>query len=149
MLENEDKNVESFSTARTGRSRAMSTAAQDNKIEAQNLIRELFPVQDDGKAKASINAAFKYMTKHYESLGECTHRRFRSLWDGEARRVDSFELDALRREKALRDEARTIEGLHRAAALLEQVDPKRYGRSIEELVYVAHGISIRHENLEE
>ncbi|PCI04616.1 MAG: hypothetical protein COB78_10005 [Hyphomicrobiales bacterium] len=127
----------------------MSTAVQDNKIEAQNLIRELFPVQKDGKAKASINAAFKHMTKHYEALEECTHRRFRSFWDGDARRIDSFELDALRREKALRDEAETIEELRRTAAFLEGIDPKVYGQAIEDLVYVAHGISLRGENLEE
>lgn len=118
--------------------------------EAQNFMRELFPMSEYGSKKASLNEAFKHMTKHYEVLfKKWTHRRVRSIWDGDNRIVHSFELDALREEKARRDAAETIQELNRAADFLAKVDPQEYGHAIDQLWDVAHGISIRGENLEE
>lgn len=83
---------------------------------AQDMIREAFPVARYGNAKAAVWAA-------YRRLKLKTERRARALWNGEAQRVDGWEMDALRRallERARDEHARTkrtIERLERALAV--------------------------------
>lgn len=64
-----------------------------NVTEAQTLIRELYPVSVHGGAKGSIWVAYRELK--LKSL-----RRARAIWNGEARRIDGWELDALRERKA-------------------------------------------------
>lgn len=64
---------------------------------AQSMIREAFPVAKFGNAKAATWAA-------YRQLKLKTERRARAIWNGEAVRVDAWEMDALTR--ALLERAR-------------------------------------------
>ncbi|EFL88316.1 hypothetical protein [Ahrensia sp. R2A130] len=82
--------------------------------ESRSLIREAFPVTKHGKA---VNSWFVAARK----LGLNTVGRAECIWKGSARRIDAWEMDALRaaaikqRERD-RDEAdRRIQALRRGA----------------------------------
>lgn len=61
---------------------------------ARTLIQEAYPAAAWGSAKAAIWQA-------YRSLKLTSERRARAIWNGEVRRVDSWEMEALR-DAALR-----------------------------------------------
>lgn len=58
---------------------------------AQDLIREAFPTSKWGTVQAACWQAFR-------KLKLASERRARSIWNGEALRIDAWEMDALRRE---------------------------------------------------
>lgn len=77
--------LEKQTNRKTGKGGAMSDVTL-----ATELIREAYPTARYGNAKAAIWAAYRGL--HLKSV-----RRARSLYNGEARRVDAHEMDALRR----------------------------------------------------
>ncbi len=90
MLERSAKNLENISKAETARGDAMTDAAT-----ASEYMQDAFPVKRYGNAKAATWAA-------YRKLKLETERRARAIWNGEARRIDAHEMDALK--KAVLDE---------------------------------------------
>lgn len=58
-------------------------------MRAQELIQFCFPEKEHGTAERAQDVAKR-------TLGLKTLRRARAMWNGEARRVDAWELDALR-----------------------------------------------------
>jgi len=96
------------------RDRKMSDA-----VLAQGLIREAFPKELYGGYKAAVYAAYRYISPRVSK--RFTERRARAIWDGEARRIDMEEADALR--AALIEEARneTVRLRARLASLDEKI----------------------------
>ncbi|WP_299076682.1 hypothetical protein, partial [uncultured Paraglaciecola sp.] len=68
-----------------------------NVADAQNLIQEVFPTSIHGSVQMACWVA-------YRKLKLSTERRAQTIWQGRARRIDSWELDALRYEKAKQNE---------------------------------------------
>lgn len=64
-------------------------------LEAQEMMREAFPIEHYGKGAAAIGVAYKFMRKHVTQK-PFTLRRARALYNGEIRRFDAEEKDALR-----------------------------------------------------
>lgn len=93
MLETKPPSLERYSKGKT----KMSDA-----FVAQGLIREAFPKELYGGYKAAVYAAYRYISPRVSK--RFTERRARAIWDGEARRIDMEEADALR--AALLEEAR-------------------------------------------
>lgn len=89
----------------TGKGEAMSDVTL-----ATELIREAYPTTRHGNAKGAIWAA-------YRGLKLRTVRRARSIYNGEAKRIDAHEMDALRRAalKELQD------ARYRALERIEQI----------------------------
>ena len=88
--------------------------AATDTTAAQGMIREAFPVAQYGNAKAAIWAA-------YRRLKLRTERRARALWNGEATRVDAWEMDALTRallERARLEHERTEQRIRALEAAL-------------------------------
>lgn len=99
-----------------------SVSMSDTAFHSE-LIREAFPRQRYGGAKAAIYAAYRYMVpkvnKHF------TERRARAIWEGTARRIDAEESAALRRarfEEAHREQRDLRARLARLDAALAVVD---------------------------
>lgn len=104
--------------------------------EARNLIREVFPTNSHGSVKAACYAA-------YRALKLATVRRAETIWQGAAKRIDPWELDALRYEKAKQDDLKTINDLKRTATTLAQIDPTHYRATIDEIRSLADQIGLR------
>ena len=71
---------------------------------AQGMIRDAFPKRLHGGYKAAVYAAYRYISPRVSK--RFTERRARAIWDGEARRIDMEEADALRQallEEAIRE----------------------------------------------
>jgi hypothetical protein len=113
-----------------------------NIAEAQSLIRAVFPASSYGSVQAACWAA-------YRRLKLSTERRAQTIWQGKARRIDSWELDALRYEKAKQDEAEAILQLKSTASFLANVDPEFYGPTIDQLRNVAGGLCAGRESSNE
>lgn len=80
---------------------------------ANDLIREAYPTARYGNAKAAIWAA-------YRGLSLRSIRRARALYNGEAKRVDAHEMDALRRaaiEELARERNRALEKIRSLEAM--------------------------------
>ena len=110
MLDMNPDDLERYSK----RDRKMSDA-----VLAQGLIREAFPKELYGGYKAAVYAAYRYISPRVSK--RFTERRARAIWDGEARRIDMEEADALR--AALIEEARneTVRLRARLASLDEKI----------------------------
>ena len=80
MLEKTAKNLEKTPKEKN---------TMDDALRAQQLIQYAFPKAEHGTAERAQERA-------WIKLGLRTLRRARSIWDGEAKRVDAWELDALR-----------------------------------------------------
>lgn len=85
---------------------------------AQGMIREAFPKDLYGGYKAAVYAAYRYISPKVSK--RFTERRARAIWDGEARRIDMEEADALR--AALLEEAKNEK--QRLRARLASLDEK-------------------------
>lgn len=121
VLENTTKEMETFSK---GQEAQVSDVAH-----ASELIRDAFPVSKYGNATAACWAAFLHLKLK-------TERRARSIWNGEARRIDGWEMDALRRaalEESRRERQRTLDKIAALEAALMAVDPDFHSGSIEAL----------------
>lgn len=112
------------------RKRAMSSV-----IEAQELIRGLFPVSRYGKSEAAIWAA-------YRSLKLKTQRRARSIWYGESNSIEASEMDALRLEKARQEVRANAIRLHETASYLRHQDPDFHRDTITALECAASQIGV-------
>lgn len=77
---------------------------------ASELIREAYPPSRYGNAKAAIWAA-------YRGLKLRSTRRARALYNGEAKRVDAHEMDALRRAAVKELEHARTHALERIAEI--------------------------------
>ena len=109
MLEKYPKNLEHYSK----REKEMTDA-----VLAQGMIREAFPRDLYGGYKAAVYAAYRFMSPRVTK--QFTLRRASAIWNGEARRIDMEEADALR--AALIEEARNE--THRLRARLASLDEK-------------------------
>lgn len=58
------------------------------------MMRDAFPRDRYGNAKAAIYAAYRYISPKVSK--EFTERRARAIWEGAAKRIDAEEADALR-----------------------------------------------------
>ena len=110
MLDSNSHDLERYSK----RDRKMSDVAF-----AQGMIREAFPKDLYGGYKAAVYAAYRFISPRVSK--RFTERRARAIWDGEARRIDMEEADALR--AALIEEAKNETARLRArlAALDEKI----------------------------
>lgn len=109
MLDTNPDDLEHYSK----RDRKMSDV-----VFAQGMIREAFPKELYGGYKAAVYAAYRFISPRVGK--RFTERRARAIWDGEARRIDMEEADALR--AALIEEARNE--THRLRARLASLDEK-------------------------
>lgn len=87
-------------------------------VLAQGMIREAFPKELYGGYKSAVYAAYRFMSPRVGK--RFTERRARAIWDGEARRIDMEEADALR--TALIEEAKNETA--RLRARLASLDAK-------------------------
>ena len=104
--------------------------------EGQALIQEVFSITTHGSVQQACYAAFR-------KLKLATLRRAETIWQGTVKRIDSWEVDALRYEKAMQNETATIHQLESTAATLAQIDPEFYRPTIDQLRHVASGIRQR------
>ena len=109
MLDSNSQDLELYSK----RDRKMSDVAF-----AQGMIREAFPKDLYGGYKAAVFAAYRFISPRVSK--RFTERRARAIWDGEARRIDMEEADALR--AALIEEAKNETA--RLRARLASLDEK-------------------------
>lgn len=72
-------------------------ASMSDVMMAQELIREAFPKARYGSYQRAVHAAYRFIAPRVSK--EFTERRARAIWDGEARRIDMEEADALRAAK--------------------------------------------------
>lgn len=61
----------------------------------QEALRDAFPKWRYGGAKASIYAAYRYISPKVTK--DFSERRARSIWEGAARRIDAEEAEAIKR----------------------------------------------------
>lgn len=104
-------------------------------IRAQDLMRDAFPVSRYGNAKASIWAA-------YTKLKLVSPRRCRSIWNGEARRIDAFEMTALERaalEEAQHQYARSQHNIAMLEAALRISDAEFHSPQIDAMQQLVGG----------
>jgi hypothetical protein len=94
--------------------------------EAQNLIKECFPVEKYGNRKGAIAAA-------YNDLKLNTIRRAETMYYGTLKRVDGWELDALRKKKARIEAHEQRRQFEATAEHLRRLDARRYRNTIDEL----------------
>lgn len=95
-----------------GKSQGKGEAMSDVTL-ASELIREAYPPARHGNAKGAIWAA-------YRGLKLRSIRRARALYNGEAKRVDAHEMDALRRaaiEELARERNRALERIRSLEAM--------------------------------
>ena len=90
------------------KARVMSALA--DAMEAQEALRETFPVGIYGSAKNACAAAAR-------RLRLASQRRARAIWNGEARRIDAHEMAALRAAQLETLEAQKRQLEHRLASL--------------------------------
>ena len=94
------------------------------------LIREAFPKERHGGAKASIYAAYRYIAPKVAK--QFTERRARAIWEGTARRIDAEESAVIRRaqiEEARREQQELRERLVRLDAALAVADEEFHGET--------------------
>ena len=110
VLEANDRNLERYSK---------KVKRMSDVVLAQGMIREAFPKELYGGYKAAVYAAYRFISPRVGK--RFTERRARAIWDGEARRIDMEEADALR--AALIEEAKNETARLRArlAALDEKI----------------------------
>lgn len=93
-------------------------SAATDSIEGQELIREAFPVTKHGKAEAAWFAAAR-------KLGLETVSRAEGIWKGKARRIDNWEMEALRRAALKERQSDIANGRRRIAELKERLGLQR------------------------
>ena len=95
-----------------------------------DLIREAFPKDRYGGAKAAIYAAYRYIAPKVAK--QFTERRARAIWEGTARRIDAEESTVLRRaqiEEARREQEDLRQRLLRLDAALAVADAEFHGET--------------------
>jgi hypothetical protein len=107
-MENSDNNLENLT--KKGMTRM-------DGVQAQSLMKYAFPVSKHGNAGASIWAA-------YRGLKLRTLRRARAIWNGEARRIDSWEMEALREAELKQARLEYVRARNRIEVLRQRVDEK-------------------------
>jgi hypothetical protein len=88
-----------------------------------DLLREAFPRQRYGGAKAAIYAAYRYIAPKVTK--PFTERRARAIWEGTARRIDAEESTVIKRaaiEEQRREQQELRDRLVRLDAALAVVD---------------------------
>lgn len=98
---------------RWSKGQEIESGAMSDVTLASELIREAYPSARYGNAKAAIWAA-------YRGLKLRSIRRARALYNGEAKRVDAHEMDALRRaaiEELARERNRALEKIRSLEAM--------------------------------
>lgn len=112
---------------------------------AQHLLQETWPERAGRPVKSCIALIFDAVKRVERSLPkpmlderprQWTARRVRSIWNGEARRIDSYEMNDL--EKAAAEEAAnefdiSIRRAARMAAFLASQDADFHGPEIDRL----------------
>lgn len=112
---------------------------------AQGLMQETWPEKSGRPVKTCIAMIFDAVRRVERHLPETvlrerprqwTERRVRSIWNGEARRIDNYEMSDL--EKAAAEEARSeftssIKRAARMAAFLEAQDADFHGPEVDRL----------------
>lgn len=127
LVENTDKSLERFS-------KGQDMQACDVK-DGQTLMRDAFPLSVYKTATAACWHA-------YRKLKLKSERRARAIWNGEARRMDAWEMDALRRaawKEAHRERQRTLDKIAALESLLMASDPDFHVGSIEALQQQTRG----------
>ena len=85
VLETQAQNLERYSKRNVN---------MNDATIAQGMIREAFPKDLHGGYKSAVYAAYRFISKRVKK--RFTERRARAIWDGEARRIDMEEAEALR-----------------------------------------------------
>jgi hypothetical protein len=96
------------SRAATSASRAEGVGGMDRR-EASSLMRVIAePYRAGDKVKAAIERARERVSRQLRAAGHAAmeYGRAKRVWKGEARRIDGFELDAIRAAKHERERAR-------------------------------------------
>lgn len=102
---------------------------------AQTLMRDAFPLSRWGTAQRACWQA-------YRRLGLATERRARAIWNGEAKRIDASEMDALRNhalKQARQEYARFKDRIATLENALRVSDPKFHGTQIDALRSLSSG----------
>lgn len=97
-------------------------------LPVSGVMREAFPRERHGGAKAAIYAAYRYISPKVQK--QFTERRARSIWEGTAKRIDAEEAAVLRRarlEEARREQAELRERLARLDTALAAIDEDFHG----------------------
>lgn len=126
MASNDRKGLSKSDKEGSSRKKGMTASC-----EAQNLLRDAFPVRRYGKVEAAFYEAHKFISRRVRK--DFTMRRVRAIWEGKARRIDSEEMDALRLAKIEETRREQKELRARLAALdemLANVDAALAGASV-------------------
>jgi len=119
---------------------------------AQHLVQETWPERAGRPVKTCIAMIFDALRRVERKLPEpvlrerprqWTERRVRSIWNGEARRIDSYEMSDLERAAAeeAKSEFRTsINRAARMAAFLAAQDQDFHGPEIDRLRQFLGGV---------
>lgn len=90
----------------------------DDALRAQQMIKYAFPASEHGTAERAQERAWR-------KLGLKTLRRARSLWDGDAKRVDAWELDRLREAELEQARKEYVGARNRIEELTQRADAQR------------------------
>lgn len=90
----------------------------DDALRAQDLIKYAFPEKTHGNAEASQWAA-------YRKLRLRTLRRARAIWNGEAKRVDAWELDRLQEAELEQARKEYVGARNRIERLTQRANARR------------------------
>lgn len=99
-------------------------------IEAQELAQRIWPKRRTGSVKASLFELTRFMRRHAPAGEDFTHRRAETVWQGKVRRMDSWEMDALRLaeiEEARNEQKRLRARLADLDAKIAEADAREAG----------------------
>jgi hypothetical protein len=127
------------------RDQMLGTSDKDKSVSDtafhSDLIREAFPKDRYGGAKAAIYAAYRYIAPKVAK--QFTERRARAIWEGTARRIDAEESAVLRRaqfEEAKREYIDLQSRLRSLEAALAVADEAFHGPQMAAYREVANGL---------
>jgi hypothetical protein len=120
------------STMAKGTNKVLSDKDKDSVMSDtayySGQLREAFPSRRYGGSKASIWAAFRYISPKVNK--QFTERRARAIWEGAARRIDAEEAAIIQKakiEEARREYRELHERLSALDASLAAIDQEFHG----------------------
>ena len=108
MLEKPTKDLENL---------AKEKKDMNDAVRAQELIQFAFPVKEHGTSERAAEVAWR-------KLGLKTLRRARAIWNGEARRVDAWELDRLKEAELEQARVEYVGARNRIEALTQRANER-------------------------
>lgn len=114
MVENGYASLENRSKA----SASSKSGSMNATVAARNIIREAWPINRHGKVANIIHHVVRFVGPRVRK--PFTTRRALAIWHGEARRIDSEEMDALR-EALIEEQKREAKELRARLAALDEI----------------------------